>query len=77
LLLRSLENMAINKVKLKTLLSPIRPEDDFPFGGDSQNQISQWWVLKANHTGQLQSHLLQGKFLPNSRQLLIILCHVA
>lgn len=49
--------MAINNVKLKTLLNPIRSKVDFPFGGSNQNQVFQWWVQKVTHTGQLQSHL--------------------
>lgn len=42
LLLGSLKNMTINNVKLKAVLSPMRPKADFTFGGNNKNQIFQW-----------------------------------
>lgn len=42
LLLGSLKNMAINNVKLKTVLSQMRPNADFDFGGNNKKQIFQW-----------------------------------
>lgn len=48
--------MAVNNVKLKTLLSPITQKVDFPFGGSNQNPNFQvgtesnphWTVTKSS-----------------------------